>query len=374
MHHQEPRTTLDLERLHRTGGDPEARSSQQAPPSPVNTINPRVRVLEKPPSPSPDPPVYWPIELLDLATSLRGCREPPCIIHSWGPHPYLVASRRLRFSSSGHGEGGEGNADDEEEDPNEIFSVLDSPLRPGPRHTARIQVGVQGRPTRILAPRSGVRGLKGGSPVTGSTVWPPPPPPSSSASSSLVQCHHHHKKMTPRPSHHSEAPSGARSFITSPTSPPLADPVTDRGLGISRADLEYRMRWGWRWGRWWRGEKGNGVGESCRRGGESKLDHGAKRSQERSQRVARAQGKEGVCGLGFNPTPPPIPLPTPGIKMDRARPHRWASWAVTIAGSGRRAVGWLPDGPALGRRPRARPPWPSGPGHTVLRHIFLFFF
>jgi hypothetical protein len=46
---------------------------------------------------------------------------------------------------------------------------------------------MDGRPTGTLAPRFGARGPEGGSPVTGSAVWPPPPPPPSSAPSSLVQ-------------------------------------------------------------------------------------------------------------------------------------------------------------------------------------------
>jgi hypothetical protein len=61
--------------------------------------------------------------------------------------------------------GGEGKADNEEEDdedPIEIFPVLDSPSRPAPRHTTQIQVGAQWRPTRTLALRSGAREPEGG--------------------------------------------------------------------------------------------------------------------------------------------------------------------------------------------------------------------
>jgi hypothetical protein len=73
VYRQETETTLDLEQLHRIEGDPGVGSSQQVPPSLVGTANPRVRVLERPPSPSLDPPAYWLMEPLDPATSLRGC-------------------------------------------------------------------------------------------------------------------------------------------------------------------------------------------------------------------------------------------------------------------------------------------------------------
>jgi hypothetical protein len=173
VHRQELGTTLDLERFHRTGRNPGAGSSHQAP---VNVTNPRVRVLKRPPSPSLDSPAYWPMEPSDPITSSRGRQEPPCAVYSWGPCPY-PASRRLRFSSLGHGEGGEGNADEEEdnEDPIKIFPVLDSPSRLAPIHITQIQVRAQGRPTGTLAPRSGAREPEGGSPVTRFTVWPPPP-------------------------------------------------------------------------------------------------------------------------------------------------------------------------------------------------------
>jgi hypothetical protein len=52
MHKLESGMTLDLEQLCRTRGDPGAGSSWQAPPSPVDVANPRVRVLERPRLPS----------------------------------------------------------------------------------------------------------------------------------------------------------------------------------------------------------------------------------------------------------------------------------------------------------------------------------
>jgi hypothetical protein len=85
VHRQEPGTTRDLEWLHRTRGDPGVRSSCRAL---VDAANPRFRVLEMPPSPSPDPQAYRPMKLLDPTTSLRRHWEPPCAIHGWGPCPY----------------------------------------------------------------------------------------------------------------------------------------------------------------------------------------------------------------------------------------------------------------------------------------------
>jgi hypothetical protein len=149
-----PEVALNLDRLRQTGGDPGVGTSSQAP---RRTPNPRVRVLERPPSPSPDPPAYWPMEPSDPATPLRGLREPPCIIHGWGPCPYPVVMRQTELSSPSPIEGGEEVTiakGEEEEDPVEVILVLNSPLRLTPTRMARIQVGTQGRPTRILAPRS----------------------------------------------------------------------------------------------------------------------------------------------------------------------------------------------------------------------------
>jgi hypothetical protein len=111
------------------------------------------------------PPTYWPMEPSDPATSLRSRGGTPCAIHGWGTCPYPVASRWLDLSSPSQREGGEGitTAD---EDPIEIYSVLDSPSRLALRHITLIQVGAQGRPTGTLAPRSGARKLEGGGGVT----------------------------------------------------------------------------------------------------------------------------------------------------------------------------------------------------------------
>jgi hypothetical protein len=72
---QQPRVTLDLDQLRRTGGDLGAGSSCQPP---ADTPNPTVRVLERPPSPSPDPSAYRSMEPSDPVTSPWGRREPPC--------------------------------------------------------------------------------------------------------------------------------------------------------------------------------------------------------------------------------------------------------------------------------------------------------
>jgi hypothetical protein len=178
-HRPMPKAVLDLDRLHRIGGDPRAGTSIQAP---VRTPNPRVRVLERPPSPFLDPPTYWPMEPSYPTTSLRSHREPPCAIHSWGPCPYPVAPRWTVSSSPSLREGGDGVTIAEEankEDPVEVILVLNPQSRTAPRRTSRIQVSVQGRPTRTLAPRSRAREAGRGSPMTRSKVWPLPPPPSS---------------------------------------------------------------------------------------------------------------------------------------------------------------------------------------------------
>jgi hypothetical protein len=85
---QQPRVTLDLDRLHQTGGDPGAGSSRQPL---TDAPNPRVRVLERPPSPSHDPLAYRPMKPSDPAASPWGRREPPCTVHGRGPCPYPVA-------------------------------------------------------------------------------------------------------------------------------------------------------------------------------------------------------------------------------------------------------------------------------------------
>jgi hypothetical protein len=96
--------------------------------------NPRVRVLDRPLSPSPDTLTYWLMEPSDLTISSRGHRESPCTIHGWGSCPYMVVPRQTVLSSpslrEGEEKGGEGVTaakDEEEEDPVEVILVLNSP-------------------------------------------------------------------------------------------------------------------------------------------------------------------------------------------------------------------------------------------------------
>jgi hypothetical protein len=196
--HRRPvlRGTLDMDWLHRIGGDPGVGPSHQAlEPIP----NPRVRVTQRPPSPSPAPLAYWPMESSDPATSLRGHREPPCVIHGMGSCPYPVALWRSVLSSSspreGEREGEEGVTDvedvvevtvieeEDDDEPVKVIPVLESPPRRSMyKQTTRIRIGPRGRPTGPLAPRTGAREAGWDSPETGSVVWlPPPPPPTSGA-------------------------------------------------------------------------------------------------------------------------------------------------------------------------------------------------
>jgi hypothetical protein len=128
-HRPAPEAALNLDRLRRTRGDPGVGTSSQAP---VRTPNPRVKVLERLPSPSPDPPAYWLMEPSNSVTSLRGHQEPPCAI----PCPYPVAPRWTMPSSPSLREEGEWVAiveEDDEEEPMEVIPILDSPPRTAPR-------------------------------------------------------------------------------------------------------------------------------------------------------------------------------------------------------------------------------------------------
>jgi hypothetical protein len=87
-HQQQPGVTLDLDRLRRTGGDLGAGSSRQQP---TDAPNPRVSILERPPSPSLDPPPYRLMELSDPTASPWSRREPPCAVQGMTLCPYPVA-------------------------------------------------------------------------------------------------------------------------------------------------------------------------------------------------------------------------------------------------------------------------------------------
>jgi hypothetical protein len=151
--------------------------------------NPRVRVMQWPPSPSLTPPAYWSMEPSDPTTSPRSCQEPPYAIHSMGPCLYPVVQRQPVLSSPGMREGEEGvaDADDvvkvtiaEEEDDDEPVEVILVPDPTPPqleyKQTAQIRIGPRGRPTRTLALRTDAREVDQISSETRSEVWLPPPP------------------------------------------------------------------------------------------------------------------------------------------------------------------------------------------------------
>jgi hypothetical protein len=88
------------------------------------------RVLERPPSPSSDRPVYRPMEPMDHDASPSGH---PCTIHGWGPCPNPVAST-VGPSSRGHEEEEEG---EENEELRQILVVPRLRQRPLTRRTTR---------------------------------------------------------------------------------------------------------------------------------------------------------------------------------------------------------------------------------------------
>jgi hypothetical protein len=241
---QQPGVTLDLDRLHQTGGDPGAGSLRQPL---ANAPNPRVRVLERPSSPSSDPPAYRLMEPSGPVASPWGHREPPCVVHGTGMCPYPVAQWQPMFSSPGDREGEEvikeeDEAAGEEEDDVVVIAIIDkddesvevisvpesTPPRSSYKQMTRIRIGPCGRPTRTLASREGAREAGSDSPEAGSAVWPPPPPPPPSepvtttphhrrAATQAPRCHHK-IPTSPMSNHHSGAPSRAKSFTASPTS------------------------------------------------------------------------------------------------------------------------------------------------------------
>jgi hypothetical protein len=237
---QQPGVSLDLDRLCRTGGDPGVRTSCQTL---TDAPNPRVRVLERPPYPSPNPPTYRSMEPSNPTDSLWSRWEPPCIIHGTGPCPYPVMQWQLVSSSPGKGGGeeevtrGEEEVTGEEEDddvvmvtvvdkddePVEVITVPEStPPRSLYKQMARIRIGPRGRPTETLAPREGAREASPDSLEAGSAAWPLSPPSHLSGPATT----------TPPP------PSSGNSSITPPPQdptaaseqPPLQSPNRDRIL------------------------------------------------------------------------------------------------------------------------------------------------
>jgi hypothetical protein len=82
---------------HRSGGDVGAGSSTAQQPS----ASTHSRVLERPPSPSPDRPEYWPMEHTHADASPRAHWGHLCVVHSWRLCPNPVA-RTVVPSSLGH--------------------------------------------------------------------------------------------------------------------------------------------------------------------------------------------------------------------------------------------------------------------------------
>jgi hypothetical protein len=89
---------------HRRRGCRGGRCHRRPAPAPPQTLmasaTPNPRVLERPPSPSPDRSAYWPMEPSDRNASPRGRQGRPCAVHGWGPCPYPVA---LAVGSSSRG-------------------------------------------------------------------------------------------------------------------------------------------------------------------------------------------------------------------------------------------------------------------------------
>jgi hypothetical protein len=157
--------------------------------APEQIPNPRVRVMQWPPSPSLTPPAYWSMEPSDPATSPRSRQEPPCAIHSMGPCLYPVVQRQSVLSSPGMREGEEGVTDvddvvevtvaeeEDDDEPVEVILVPDpTPPQLAYKQTSQIRIGPRGQPTRTLALRTGAREVDQISSETRSEVWLPPPP------------------------------------------------------------------------------------------------------------------------------------------------------------------------------------------------------
>jgi hypothetical protein len=94
----------------------------------VRTPNARVRVLQRPPSPSPNPLAYWPME---PSNDHRSERSPgaPLRHPRLGPLPLPSCSKvddAFITESKGGREGVDVAKEDDEEEPVEVIPVLDS--------------------------------------------------------------------------------------------------------------------------------------------------------------------------------------------------------------------------------------------------------
>jgi hypothetical protein len=87
------------------GRDVRAGTSNTATDPPSASASLRPRVLERPPSPSPDLPPHWSMKPSDNDSSPRGCRGHPCVIHGWDGCPNPVVPI-VRSASPDHEGGG----------------------------------------------------------------------------------------------------------------------------------------------------------------------------------------------------------------------------------------------------------------------------
>jgi hypothetical protein len=141
-------------------------------PAPQQPLSPLAvshrRVLERPPSPSPDRLAYRPMEPSDPDASPWGRRGQPCSIHGWGSCPYQVAPVHEPLST-GHGGGGE---EEEEDDERRITVVISLVGAPTICRMARISIDPRGRPQGLLVPRATTT-----PPTSPTPSLPAPPPP-----------------------------------------------------------------------------------------------------------------------------------------------------------------------------------------------------
>jgi hypothetical protein len=99
-------------------------ASPPPPPPPPPSAVPHHRVLEHPPSPSPDRPTYRPTELSDPDAHPRGHLGGSCAVQSWDC-PNRVAPVHGPSSSSHQGEEEEGG---EEKDDEHRITVVTGPV------------------------------------------------------------------------------------------------------------------------------------------------------------------------------------------------------------------------------------------------------
>jgi hypothetical protein len=150
-----------------------------SPPLLPPSVAPHHRVLERPPSPSPDRPVNRPMVLSDPDTHPRCRQGGTCAIHGWDCSKRVTLLHDPSSSScQGEEEGGE------EDDDERRISVVTGPVgAPIIRRTACISIGPWGRPEGPLAPQTATTPPTSPTPSL-TAPGPPPTLPSSEASPS----------------------------------------------------------------------------------------------------------------------------------------------------------------------------------------------